>query len=481
MSTSTHPVRLGKYRLSRRIAVGGTAEVFLAMGEGLSGFKKEVVIKRLIPEHARDPHLLAMFLDEARLMALFHHPHLVEVYDIGEQEGAYYFAMEHLPGRDLRDVLAAAAQPLPLATAVGIVSAVARGLAYAHETRDQAGRLLGVVHRDVSPSNVLLGWDGRVKLVDFGIAKWAAQRSRTEQGTLKGKFAYMSPEQCRGEPLDRRSDVFALGVLLYELATGVRPFAKDGDFEVLSAIVRGEVQPPSAVRPELARGLGQVILRALAVAPADRFATAADLAEALCPFADPPSELGAGVAALLAARFPAEGTSPGPVLADGPSGPVGVAATAAPPMRPPSGGERTATDAAALSARPMPRAERGLSRPAPRPRRWALGLAAAALALSLGVTWMLRSGPAERDVPASLSRKPARGAAALLPRARAQTAVAPAQPVLPADSAVEEPKAPRPRAAVGPAAGARRRGRRDSKTSQAVRLWHPDSPVPPAP
>ena len=249
--------RLGKYRLVRRLAVGGVAEVYLAVAEGLSGFEKRVVLKRLMPEHARDPELLSMFLDEARLMALLHHPHITEVYDIGAQDGEYFFALEHVDGCDLRDLLdAQAGRPLPLAAALTVVVAVAEGLDHAHGQRSRDGNLLGVVHRDVTPSNVLCGREGEVKLADFGVAKWTAQRSRTEQGTIKGKFAYMSPEQCRAEPLDRRSDVFALGVILYELTTGSKPFAGESEFEVLSAIVAGRTEAALAPAARLSAGAG---------------------------------------------------------------------------------------------------------------------------------------------------------------------------------------------------------------------------------
>src|SRR4051794_28141349 len=199
----TEPRRLGKYRLLRRIASGGVAKAYLAVAEGTAGFEKRVVVKRLMAARARDAAVVAMFLDEARLMALFRHPHVAEVYDIGAEGAERFFAMEYVDGCDLRDVLDdQPGVPVPLPAALAIVRAVALGLGHAHAQKDSAGQPLGVVHRDVSPSNVLLGRAGEVKLIDFGVAKWASQRSHTEHGTLKGKFAYMSPEQCRGEVLD---------------------------------------------------------------------------------------------------------------------------------------------------------------------------------------------------------------------------------------------------------------------------------------
>ena len=180
---------------------------------GIEGFEKLVVLKRILPQHALDPELLRMFLDEARLAATLTHPHITEVYDVGADGDAPFFAMEYVHGANLREMLRAqgraagnvnkASAPLPLAHAVTIVAAAAAGLHYAHERLGPGGEPLGIVHRDVSPSNVLVSYDGAVKVSDFGIAKWAYQRTRTQEGTLKGKFAYMSPEQCRGAP--RRS------------------------------------------------------------------------------------------------------------------------------------------------------------------------------------------------------------------------------------------------------------------------------------
>ena len=224
--------RVGRYQPIRRLAVGGMAEIFLARvpGVGIEGFEKLVVLKRILPQHALDPELLRMFLDEARLSATLTHPHVIEVYDVGADGDAPFFAMEYVHGENVREMLRAQARaaagkpsaPLPLAHAITIVAAAAEGLHYAHERLGPGGKPLGIVHRDVSPSNVLVSYDGAVKVSDFGIAKWAFQRTRTQEGTLKGKFAYMSPEQCRARPVDRRSDIFALGAILYELTTGRR-------------------------------------------------------------------------------------------------------------------------------------------------------------------------------------------------------------------------------------------------------------------
>ncbi|MEA2696845.1 MAG: eukaryotic-like serine/threonine-protein kinase, partial [Myxococcales bacterium] len=211
--------QLGRYELLARLAVGGMAEIYLARAQGMSGFEKLLVLKRILPQHALDPELLRMFLDEARLSATLTHPHITQVYDIGTQGDTPFFTMEYVHGANLREILNAQAavaggdRVLPDAHAVSIIAAAAAGLHYAHERRGADGQPLQIVHRDVSPSNVLVTYDGAVKVADFGIAKWTSQRTQTQAGALKGKFAYMSPEQCRSQPVDRRSDVFALGTL----------------------------------------------------------------------------------------------------------------------------------------------------------------------------------------------------------------------------------------------------------------------------
>src|ERR1044071_5019683 len=221
------------------------AEIFLARlpGVGIEGFEKLVVLKRILPQHALDPELLRMFLDEARLSATLTHPHVTEVYDVGAEGEAPFFAMEYVHGANVREMLRAEARragranaPLPLTHAVTIVAAAAEGLHYAHQRLGPGGEPLGIVHRDVSPSNVLASFDGAVKVSDFGIAKWAFQRTRTQEGTLKGKFAYMSPEQCRGRTVDARRDVFALGAILYELTTGAAPFGGASELDILNQI-----------------------------------------------------------------------------------------------------------------------------------------------------------------------------------------------------------------------------------------------------
>src|SRR5579862_2154731 len=279
--------KLGRYQLIRRLAVGGMAEIYLArlLGVGIEGFEKLVVLKRILPQHALDPELLRMFLDEARLSATLTHPHITEVYDVGADGDAPFFAMEYVHGANLRELMRAHARgagqapgeaaPLELGYAIGIVAAAAAGLHYAHDRLGPGGEPFGIVHRDVSPSNVLVSYDGAVKVSDFGIAKWALQRTRTQEGTLKGKFAYMSPEQCRGRPVDRRSDVFALGTILYELTTGGAPFTGDGDLEILNRIATGVAPPPAwpAEQGSYPPALAEIVMRALAPDPDQRYPT----------------------------------------------------------------------------------------------------------------------------------------------------------------------------------------------------------------
>ena len=288
--------RLGKYQLIRRLAVGGMAEIYLAQASGLEGFEKLVVLKRILPQHALDPQLRRMFLDEARLMATLTHPHITQVYDVGSEGDAPFFAMEYVHGANLREIMNAAGRAaghdrqtteLPLHHAIGILAAAAAGLHYAHQQTGAKGEPLHIVHRDVSPSNVLVTYGGSVKVSDFGIAKWSSQRTQTQEGALKGKFAYMSPEQCRGVPLDRRSDVFALGTLLYELTTGKPPFRAVSDYEILNRIVNGELPAPEMPDGDTPypADLERIVRRALAPAPDDRYPTAQALQLELEAFA----------------------------------------------------------------------------------------------------------------------------------------------------------------------------------------------------
>ncbi|MGE3458148.1 MAG: serine/threonine protein kinase [Kofleriaceae bacterium] len=270
---------LGKYQLISRLAIGGMAEIFIARATGIEGFEKLVVLKRILPQFAGDSHFIRMFLREARLAATLHHQNIAQVYDIGRVGGTYFFTMEYIHGVDLRHLLRASQPhgPAPLAETLSIIVGAAAGLHHAHDKRNGTGEPLGLVHRDVSPSNVLVGYDGSVKVVDFGIATATAVRDETRPGTIKGKITYMSPEQCQGRPLDRRSDIFALGIILYELSTGQYLFSGDGDLQVMRKIVDEDIPPPSSRHADYPPELERIVMRALRRDPDERYATAQDL------------------------------------------------------------------------------------------------------------------------------------------------------------------------------------------------------------
>src|SRR5262245_29041210 len=233
------PEQFGKYSLLGHLATGGMAEVWLARQVGMQGFEKIVVIKRARPELS-DRETTRLFLDEARLVATLQHPNIAQVYEIGSVSGSYFFVMEYVDGADLRRLIEASVakrQRIPLADAVYIIAHVCTALHYAHEKHDLDGRALQIIHRDVSPSNVLLSHDGAVKVCDFGVAKAHSRNGEsTERGVLKGKFSYMSPEQAQSKPLDRRSDVFSIGILLYELTTLTKLFRGTGDYALLQQV-----------------------------------------------------------------------------------------------------------------------------------------------------------------------------------------------------------------------------------------------------
>ncbi|HEY4730184.1 MAG TPA: serine/threonine-protein kinase, partial [Myxococcales bacterium] len=271
---------IGKYKLVRLIASGGMAEVYLARQAGAAGFEKLVCLKRILPHLARDKQFVEMFLNEARLAARLDHPNIVSIFDLGEANGNYFIAMEFIDGPSLRAAAKRAlerGERLPIPEIVKIVSMAAAGLHYAHELTDAGGKPLGLVHRDISPDNVLVHRNGAAKVVDFGIAKAANSSSSTRTGTLKGKVAYMPPEQLRGDPLDRRTDVFALGVVLYELLAGQRPWAGDSEVSLIGRIMTEDPPPLSTLRPDAPAGLVAVLDRALAKDREARYASCHDL------------------------------------------------------------------------------------------------------------------------------------------------------------------------------------------------------------
>ncbi len=278
------PATLGRYTLLKRLASSGDAEVLLARASGAAGFEHHVVIKRMRPAPGQDPRAVDMFLDELRLAGSLHHHHIVQVHDAGREGNDYFFAMEYVHGEDLRKILTRVVQRgelIPLDHIVTIGMAIASALHHAHEQKTPDGQPLELVHRDVSPANVIVGYDGTVKVVDFGIAKAALRTVQTRAGTLRGKAPYMAPEQCAGRPLDRRADIFALGIVLWELVTARRLFKGVNDFMTMASIVAGKVPPPARIREDLPSDFEKIILKALSPAPEARFQTAEQVGVAL--------------------------------------------------------------------------------------------------------------------------------------------------------------------------------------------------------
>jgi serine/threonine-protein kinase len=276
------PARFGKYTLLRKLAVGGMAELFLALQRSVAGFEKLIVVKRVLPHLAKDSSFIEMLLAEARIAATLNHPNVGHIYDVGSVDGQFYIAMEHIHGEDLRSLVRQMRQmnvtTFPVEHALAIALGCCAGLAYAHDKRDLDGEPMGIVHRDVSPQNVLVTFTGDVKLVDFGIAKAGrGQVEDTGSGQLKGKVPYMSPEQARGEVLDNRSDIFSLGIMLFELCTGRRLFRGKNEMETLRKIVEEEYPRPRELNPSLSPRLEEIILRALEKSPERRYQSARDM------------------------------------------------------------------------------------------------------------------------------------------------------------------------------------------------------------
>ncbi len=276
---------LGKYQLLALLALGGTAEIYLARIEGTSGFEKYVVVKCLHDHLADDQEFVKMFLDEARLGATLDHSNIVQTLELGEQDGRYFMAMEFLAGMSLAMIARKAVDRvsggrIPVQLVLGMAAQACAGLHYAHE-RTRAGNPMNIVHRDISPQNLVVTFEGVVKIVDFGIAKAELRETHTKSGTIKGKFAYMSPEQCLAKEVDRRTDVFALGVILHELVTGRRLFKRTSTYDTYQAILDCKVPLPSSVNHELDPGLDSVIMRALAHDREARYPTAEAFGEAL--------------------------------------------------------------------------------------------------------------------------------------------------------------------------------------------------------
>jgi len=272
--------RFGKYVLLDRIAVGGMAEIFLARQEGLEGFEKTIVIKRIRPHLSSQKSFVKMFLNEAKLAAQLNHPNIVQIYDLGKIADSYFIAMEYIFWRDMRRIIPKAEGmdiAFPLVYAVKIASSVCEGLYYAHQKSDLYGNPLNIVHRDVTPENIFVSFDGTVKILDFGIAKAANQIEQTRAGEIKGKLSYMSPEQCMGKVLDQRSDLFSLGVVLYEWITGYKLFTGDSEVAILKTITEGKIYPPSYFKPDIPEAVERILMKTLEKDRDQRYASAWDL------------------------------------------------------------------------------------------------------------------------------------------------------------------------------------------------------------
>jgi eukaryotic-like serine/threonine-protein kinase len=308
------PSAYGPFELVDRISVGGMAEIFRA--RQLSS-NQIVALKRILPSVAEDDEFIALFHDEARIASRLTHQNIASIIDVGQVNSSHYIALEYIEGKPLRTLIdraSAARTTLPVELAVHVLAEVAQGLSYAHDRKDELGRPLGIVHRDVSPQNVMISFDGEVKLIDFGIAKAAGKITRTHAGVIKGKLGYMSPEQVSGAPIDRRADVFALGICLWESLTSERLFEAPNELLAMEKIRSGQPAPPSQLNPAVSAVLDGIVLKALAKDPNQRYATASDFEKDLRAFARmlPAPGDGARLRELMSRMFPAEAAARAP-------------------------------------------------------------------------------------------------------------------------------------------------------------------------
>jgi serine/threonine protein kinase len=281
------PVQFGKYYLYDRVAVGGMAEIFKAKMYGTDGFEKNMVVKQILPQYARNREFVEMFIDEAKITVSLSHGNIVPVFELGQIDGTYFIAMDFVDGKNLGELLDASVESNALFSiphALFVASEILSGLDYAHRKTDERGNFLHIVHRDVSPQNILISFEGEVKIVDFGIARAATKVHATQSGVIKGKFGYMSPEQALGKDVDARSDVFAAGILLYEMLTLERLFYSETDVVTLDRIKRADVPTPSKINPKLPPQLDAIIFKSLALDPAQRYQSAGEMRLAISRF-----------------------------------------------------------------------------------------------------------------------------------------------------------------------------------------------------
>ncbi len=276
-----------RYRVVDRLEAGGMAEVFRGEALSVQGFKKQVAIKRVLPHLAQNKNFMAMFLDEARLGARLNHANIVTVFDIGAADNTYFIVMEFVDGCNLKAVIEHFRQMgrrLPVKESVYLCMETSRGLHYAHEIVDDDGNLLNIVHRDISPPNILLSKRGEIKVTDFGLAKATTQLEKTDPGVVKGKFSYLSPEAAMGEPVDARADIFALGIVLWELLASRRLFLGETDYQTVKLVQQAKVPSLTRLNPEVDSELDQLVMRALARDPAERYQTAREFSDSLAGY-----------------------------------------------------------------------------------------------------------------------------------------------------------------------------------------------------
>ena len=277
--TVFEPKQFGKYQLLDKIAIGGMAELFRAKLTGAQGFEKLIAVKKILPNLSREANLVTAFIDEAKLAALLHHENIIQIYDFGSMDDQYFIAMEYLFGKDLRTITRTAGArdlALGLENILYIVSRICAGLDYSHHLRDLQGKPLNIIHRDINPQNILITYEGQVKIIDFGIAKAASHNTQTRENLIKGKLAYMSPEQANGQKIDHRSDIFSTGIILYELLAARRMFSGE-TMHVLSLVREAEYDPPEEVIPDLPDKLNAILHRALAKDPDERYQSAGEM------------------------------------------------------------------------------------------------------------------------------------------------------------------------------------------------------------
>ena len=282
------PDRIGPYQVLERISAGGMAEVYRAKQTGADNFEKPVAIKRILPHIARDPNFIAMFQAEAKLAVQLQHGNICQIYQLGRHEDSFYIALEYVDGRDVGAILdlhQKQGKPIPLPQACYIIRRVCEGLDYAHNKKSSQGEPLNIIHRDISPPNLLISYEGEIKLIDFGLAKAVGSSVQTQAGIIKGKLAYMSPEQVRGATLDLRSDVFAVGIVFFELLTARRLFRRDSDLETFDAVRQCRVPRPSEINPDIPKALEEILLTALARDIDKRYQSAGAMNEAIQDFA----------------------------------------------------------------------------------------------------------------------------------------------------------------------------------------------------